>query len=857
MTSKINRYFLKSILQGRLAHRILFWVIAISSFFALLTTCFQLYITFEEDKAGIQDNLEFIKNSYVPSISSISYALEENTLTLLMQGVLSIQDITYLEVWESQSKWLSMGNTDSGNDIIREYPLEYTNRKGKTLTFGKLVVTASLQGVYQRLWRRAFVMLGTNIIKTVFTSICIFFIFQWMVTRHLSTIAAYSSNLDFDCLSAELKLERVVAKVDEFDDLTKSINEMRGRLIRIIAEQKRLISIIENTTDIILTTTPDSIIKYMNVAGLQLLGWDSGDDYIGKKIAEIHPAWSFAIIENTAIPYAIRHGVWVGETTLLNKEGKEIPTSQVIMAHKSQDGALEYLSTIIRDISDLRHTEEELKIMEKAIAASNSAIVICDPDGILTYVNRSFLSLWGYDSEYEILGRPTMEFWQKPEELRQLMNELLDSNVWLGEMTAFRKDNTTFLAQVSAAAVKNEKGELVCLMSSSLDITAKHEMETQLRQAYKMEAIGTLAGGIAHDFNNILTAIFGYAEIAQMKISGNPQAEGAIQQVLKASNRAKDLVAHILTFSRSSEMGHIPVEIGLIVKEALQLLRASIPTTIEIQSDIDSNCGAIIADPTQIHQVMMNLCTNSAHAMEDNGGVLKVSLKLVDLPNDEIVKEPNLKPGTYICLSISDTGPGIDPAIIGRIFDPYFTTKEVGKGSGMGLAVVQGIVKSHDGIINVTSELGKRTAFHVFFARAEKETPKEDEDQTNLATGSEHILVVDDENAIVEINRTILEGLGYKITSRTSSTEALDLFRINSDEFDLVLTDYTMPNLTGESLAKEMLKIKPGIPIILYTGYNSKIDSDKAKLTGIKAFAMKPLSPTNLSELIRNVLDES
>jgi signal transduction histidine kinase len=450
-----------------------------------------------------------------------------------------------------------------------------------------------------------------------------------------------------------------------------------------------------------------------------------------------------------------------------------------------------------------------------------------------------------------------MEIWQKQEEVRQLMGALLYSNGWLGEMTASRKDNTTFLAQVSAAAVKNEKGALICLMSSSLDITAKHEMELQLRQAYKMEAIGTLAGGIAHDFNNILSAILGYAEIAQIFVSGNTQADNAIQQVLKAGNRAKNLVAHILTFSRGSEMSQVPVEIGKVVNEALQLLRASIPTTIEIQSDIDPNCGTIIADPTQIHQVMMNLCTNAAHAMEDTGGLLKVSLKPVDLPNDEIVRESHLKPGTYIYLSISDTGPGIEPAIIERIFDPYFTTKEVGKGSGMGLAVVKGIVNSHDGVIKVTSELGKGAVFQVFFAKTEEDTLQEDEDQIILPTGNEHILVIDDDKSIVEMNRLILEQLGYKVTCQTSSTGALEIFRMNSDEFDLVLTDYTMPNITGESLAKEMLKIKPDIPIILCTGYSSKIDSDKARVAGIKAFAMKPLRPSKLSLLVRKVLDKS
>jgi nitrogen-specific signal transduction histidine kinase len=372
-----------------------------------------------------------------------------------------------------------------------------------------------------------------------------------------------------------------------------------------------------------------------------------------------------------------------------------------------------------------------------------------------------------------------------------------------------------------------------------------------------MEAIGTLAGGIAHDFNNILGAIIGYTEMALYEAPASSKNRNNMEEVLKAGHRAKDLVQQILAFSRQSEQERQPVLIHLIIKEALKLLRASLPSTIEIRQNIRTDLGAVLADPTQIHQVMMNLCTNAHHAMSEKGGMLGVTLSDVELDVKEVVAYPDLKPGSYLKLTVSDTGQGMDPNVIERIFDPYFTTKEKGVGTGLGLAVVHGIVKSHGGMITVQSEKGKGSAFQVFFPVVKTQVKPEAKTMESLHTGNERILFVDDEQALVDLGKKMLESLGYRAECRMSSIEALESFRSQPDKFDLVITDMTMPNMTGERLAKEMMGIRPDIPIILCTGYSERITREEAMELGIKEFVLKPFKINDFANTIRKVLDNN
>jgi len=385
---------------------------------------------------------------------------------------------------------------------------------------------------------------------------------------------------------------------------------------------------------------------------------------------------------------------------------------------------------------------------------------------------------------------------------------------------------------------------------------ALQQLESQLQRAERMEAIGTLAGGIAHDFNNILGAIMGYTELARMDMPETSRAAAKLDEVLKAGTRAKELVRQILTFSRQTKKEAKPLEVSLVVKEALKLLRASIPTTIEIRKKIATGPNIVMADPTQIHQIVMNLCTNAAQAMQETGGILTIELTGVEIDIATAHQYVGLEPGPYVRISISDTGKGMDPQVRERIFDPFFTTKDPGKGTGLGLSVVHGIVKACKGAITVYSEIGKGSTFHVYLRKIESMKAPEPEKVEALSTGTECILFVDDEEALARLGKETLRELGYDAVCRTSSIEALEAFRAQPERFDLVITDQTMPNMTGKDLAKEIMAIRPGIPVIVCTGYSQVFSEEEANDIGISAFLMKPVSIRELGKTIRQVLDK-
>jgi len=379
-------------------------------------------------------------------------------------------------------------------------------------------------------------------------------------------------------------------------------------------------------------------------------------------------------------------------------------------------------------------------------------------------------------------------------------------------------------------------------------------MERRIRQTQKMEASGTLAGGIARDFNNILSAIMGYSELASDELSEKSEAKENLEMVLKAANRAKNLVRQILTFSRQTEQEKKPIQISIIVKEVLNLIRATFPATIEIRFELENDLF-IMGDSTQIHQVIMNLCSNAGDAMEEMDGVLEVCVESVQLGNGVFQEISNLAPGDYIRLSISDTGCGMPRNIVDRIFDPFFTTKDLGKGTGMGLAVVHGIVKSHEGAIKVYSEPDRGTTFTLYFPSYKKMPENSVEAQETLQTGKERILFLDDEPPLSNLGKKLLEKLGYRVKAWTSSIDALEAFRANPHDFDLVITDKTMPHLTGFDLSEEIKRIRPNIPIIMCSGFINPVENKRAKAVGVDQIILKPYKLGNLSKTVREVLD--
>jgi signal transduction histidine kinase/DNA-binding response OmpR family regulator len=412
--------------------------------------------------------------------------------------------------------------------------------------------------------------------------------------------------------------------------------------------------------------------------------------------------------------------------------------------------------------------------------------------------------------------------------------------------------------RISAFPLRDEAGDIAAVIQTIEDITEALSFEKKLRQAQKMESLGTLAGGIAHDFNNILSSIMGFTELALDKVPPDTLLQDNLQEVYLAGIRATQLVRQILTFSRQTEAEYYPLRIDLIVKEALKLLRSTLPTTIEIQLSIHKPMDFVLADPTQIHQIVMNLCTNASHAMEPKGGVLSIGLEQVTLDQQLADSQLDLLSGAYILLTVSDTGCGMTPEIMESIFDPYFTTKDLGEGTGLGLSLVHGIVKGCGGDISVASRPGEGTCFRIYFPSVKEAShPDRSPREAPLPRGTEKILVIDDEPPILKIMKRSLEQLGYQVTTENDSTKALTLIQSSPKLFDLIVSDMTMPKLTGDRLATAVKAISPALPFILWTGYSKSMSENKAVELGISALLTKPVSQVTLAREIRRVLDET
>ena len=512
----------------------------------------------------------------------------------------------------------------------------------------------------------------------------------------------------------------------------------------------------------------------------------------------------------------------------------------------------------------------ERKLMEKAVAEAEAkyrdifensvtGIYQVGLDGHFLQVNTAIAHILGYDSTEELLSEASnvRHLYVRPERRSELLRLIEEhGSVREFEVEFFKKDKSVVWVSLDIRSVRNSTGGIVYSEGTASDITDRKLLKARLVQAQKMEAIGTLAGGIAHDFNNMLTPIIGYTELSLNMVREDNRLSHNMSQVLLSANRAKDLVRQILTFSRKTEHEQKPVQVSLIIEEALKLLRSSVPSTIDIRQSmhLDAFNSTTMADPTQIHQVLMNLCTNAAHAMRAKGGTLAITLENAEVGKRARRGTPDMEPGTYLKLSVSDTGHGMNETVKQRIFDPYFTTKGPDEGTGLGLTVVYGIVKSLSGAIAITSEPGKGATFDVYLPKAKTIQAPAAELSEPLPTGHGRVLVVDDEKSIVDMVKEMLETLGYEAVPRYSSTDALEAFRARPESFDLVITDMTMPHMTGIDLTKEILMIRPHTPLILCTGFSETVDQNKIKPLGIKKLLMKPVSMRDLAVAVNEIL---
>jgi len=580
-----------------------------------------------------------------------------------------------------------------------------------------------------------------------------------------------------------------------------------------------------------------------NTATIKMLGYKNKQEVLNTHPSQLSPEFQpdgqlSYVKANEMMSIAFDKGSHRFEWDHVRANGEIFPVE--VLLTSIPEGKEKTLHVVWRDITDQKKAATALKESRDQLGAIfNSA-----RDGILVAdvqtkaflaANRAICEMLGYSvgeikklsvndiHPVKVLPHVVNQF---EKQVRMEIDLAIDTPV-------LRHNGTVFFADISTSHVTINGKQ--CVIGIFRDVTERKQIEEKTRHKQKLEAIGTLAGGIAHDFNNILAAILGYSELAQAELPQRSEVYDDLAEVIKAGNRAKELVKQILAFSRHSINNFSPLKIQSCAKEVLRLLRSTLPTTIEIKQEIDNNCGSVMADATQIHQVIMNLCTNAFHAMEETGGVVDIKLQEVYSANNEEFVIYNLPPGKYLKLEVSDNGHGIEEKIIHHIFDPYFTTKAQGKGSGLGLAVVYGIVKDHGGTIHVKTKIGYGTTFTVILP------------------------VIDsaDDTSESEVKNQSQPTLGYTVHNETDSLVALEVFRNNPQAYDLVITDQTMPHLSGAALSKALMKIRPDIPIILCTGYSSTLSEDQAKALGIRAFVMKPISKLELAQTIRKVLDST
>lgn len=522
-------------------------------------------------------------------------------------------------------------------------------------------------------------------------------------------------------------------------------------------------------------------------------------------------------------------------------------------------GAIESM----RDITDRRGVEEALTQAEEKYRSifenAKEGIYQTTLGGRFISVNPAFAHILGFNSPEEVLETltdiPNQLYVDSSRRIELLRGVAERGSVHEFEVQFFRKSGSIAWVNLNMHAIRDSRGNIAYLEGTIWDISDRKALESKLAHAQKMEAIGTLAGGIAHDFNNILAAIIGYTELTVHRLQ-NESLLRYLEQVLRSCDRARNLVSQILTFSRRAEPEMRPLDMALLAQEVIKMLRATLPSTIQISVKIAPEACIVLGDPTQMHQIMMNLCTNAAHAMHERNGILEIALENVTVTQQMKCHLHDLLPGTYVRLTVADTGTGIPSTIIDRIFDPFFTTKDRGQGTGLGLSVVYGIVKDCGGTITVDSKPGIGSAFSVFLPSITDTAEAEKESIEVSRSGNERILFVDDENAIVALARAMLQDLGYRVVVTRSSTKALKIFREHPEQFDLIITDMTMPAMTGVDLAREVLRIRPGMSIILCTGYSERISEEQAKALGIKEYVMKPFTLGDLSKVVRKALDD-
>lgn len=550
-------------------------------------------------------------------------------------------------------------------------------------------------------------------------------------------------------------------------------------------------------------------------------------------------------------------------TTMIKHDGTEFPALYTLHPRRDDSGRVIGTLEVTIDISRRKQIEDEINLQSQIIRRMSEGVYVVRKDGVIVFANPKFEEMFGYEPG-EMIGQYATITQKNPKEtMVPIIRHLREHDGWQGEVKNIRKDGSTFWCYASVAKFyHSEHGHV--RVSVHLDISdqkkaqaEKEELESLLRHSHKMEAVGTLSGGIAHEFNNILGIILGNVELAMEDAPATDDLYEFMKEIKKATMRGKGIVQQLLSFSRKDTHQQQLLDLQKTVSGSVKFLRASIPSSITFQQSIAPECSQIIGNQAQIHQVLINLCSNAAQAMEENPGTLSIFLGNKILKEPRVILDDTLPPGNYVSLVVSDTGHGIPEDIIDHVFDPFYTTKDVDKGSGMGLAVVHGIMRAHNGAILIHSKVGQGTTCECYFPAVEKHDEKQVSPTETMKKGSETILFVDDEPALTQIAQRMMERLGYKVFTYTDPLTALDFYQSTSHNIDLVITDMSMPQMTGDQVIEQLLKINPAVKTIVCTGYNSKVDRYKALEIGAMDYISKPFEALALSKAIRKVLDDA
>jgi PAS domain S-box-containing protein len=645
----------------------------------------------------------------------------------------------------------------------------------------------------------------------------------------------------------------------ELGQLSEAFDHMADSLID---SQERLRTIADYTYDWEYWMGPEGALRWVSPSCEKITGYSPGELHADPDLIDrmVHPA-DKAITRKLLDTLTGERRMAQADFRIIHKSGRTVWIDHHCVPTVRPDRTFLGWRVSNRDITDRKQMEKALQESEEQFRS----LVEGAPDAIyvqigsnFAYLNAAAQQLFGAPSAAYLLGQPVLARFHADyhDQVRERVRLIIQhrQSVPRSQRVCLRLDGHPVPVESSAVPItfKGQAAALVFLQ----DISDRKQIEMRLQQARKMEAIGALAGGIAHDFNNMLTPIIGLSEILMDDLPAGSLNRENVTEIYNAARRAGDLVNQILSFSRQSEHKKIPLRIQQVLKEVGQLIRATIPSNIEIHQDLQDDCGPVLADPTNVHQIAMNLVTNALHAVEQNSGRISIGLRRIVLTQAQVdAGGMSLDPGPYALLEVSDTGYGIAAETIPKIFDPYFTTKPQGKGTGLGLSVVFGIVKAHGGDIRIDSRVGRGTTVQVYLPQLQREADSSQETQTIVhATGTERILLVDDEEPIVRLERQMLERLGYHVTTRTSSVAALEAFKADPDAYDLVITDMAMPHMTGDQLAEQIVAVRHDIPIVLCTGFSETLHLAKAGADGIKGFLMKPLARGDLAAVVRKVL---